>query len=573
MLVVSPLQSQPLAVGDIPTQVFRSAEPYRDDVVLVDAQTDQTFTIGDIITTSTRLAAGLARCGNGGRVISVFDDTQLRCVYVYYAALMIGGTYQSLGTDISDSELAERIRQTESPVVFTTSAYLDKLNAATKEMRVCVHVLDSLCSPGASSGCRCLSFCHLLFDDPSFVPVRITSKDDAMRKAAYLAYSPIGQHHKASHQLMLSHYGLLSSQRLSRPPQADSALRTAVSVVPFSNTHGISNIAHFPMLSGSRVVQLNSNDPVSCLAAMQKWKAGVFLATFSALSAIVSRARRQNGLVVIDNRRFDVGPLQVIFMHELRMPAEFKEKVSDLLLSRIVELYGYIETGLISGMITEYPRIANSVGVLCPNVSARVVLDGREVDEGQFGEILVSTPRLTLANSVAMADGANYFRTGDYGRVTAEGVVIIKARMDDLLYTASGIVAPADIESELLKNPAVTECAAVAMQKNGVDVPFVFVVAAAVSCSDAHSSAGDGAATSVSAMPTIAAQPATSTTTGCCYSCRSQQGISEIVSPLCGLYSEISGCFIESIPKSSRGGPDRALLRSLLISDNPFTIS
>ncbi|KAJ1812703.1 4-coumarate--CoA ligase [Coemansia sp. RSA 2599] len=569
MLVVSPLQSQPLVVGDIPTHVFRSAEPYRDEIVLVDAQTDQTFTIGDIITTSTRLAAGLTRCGNGGRVISVFDDTQLRCVYVYYAALMIGGTYQSLGTDISESELAERIRQTESPVVFTTDVYLDRLTAATRGMDVSIRVLDSLCSPGPSSGCPCSSFCHLLFDDPSFAPVRITSKDDAMRKPAYLAYSPIGQHHRPSHQLMLSHYGLLSSQRLSRPPQADSALRTAVSVVPFSNTHGISNIAHFPMLSGSRVVQLSNNDPVSCLAAMEKWKAGVFLATFSALSAIVSRAKRQNGLVAIDNHSFDVGPLQVIFMHELRMPAEFKEKVSDLLRARIVELYGYMETGLISGMITEYPRIANSVGVLCANVSARVVLDGREVDEGQFGEIFVSTPRLTVANSVTMADGSSYFRTGDYGRVTAEGVVIIKARMSDLLHTRGGIAVPGDIESELLRNPAVAECAAVALRKNGVDVPFVFVVAA-VSCSDAHSTAENDAATSASTMATIAAQ--TAMPSSCCNNCRSQPSISDVVLPLRSLHPEIEGRFIDSIPKSSRGGPDRAYLRRLLISDSPYTL-
>ncbi|KAJ2782003.1 hypothetical protein GGI15_003051 [Coemansia interrupta] len=550
MLVVSPLQSQPLAIGDIPTHVFRSAEPYRDEVVLVDAQTNQKFTIGDIITTSTKLAAGLARSGFGGRVISVYDDTQLRCVYVYYAALMIGGTYQSLGTDISATSLTERISHTESPVVFTTRAYLEKLQQAVGGMNVYIYLLDDLCKSGAAVGC-CMSFAHLLVDDPTFAPVRITTKDDAMRKPAYLAYSPISQQHETPHQLMLSHYGLLSSQRLNRPPLADSALRTAVSVVPFANTHGISNIAHFPMLSGSRVVQLSSVDPVSCLAAIEEWKAGVFLATFSALSEILKRAERKGGHVAIEGRKFDIGPLQVVFMHELRMSDSFKDRVSELLGARIVELYGYMETGLIAGMITEYPRIDNSVGVLCPNVSARVVLNGREVDEGQFGEILISTPRLTLVNSVFM-EGSNYFRTGDYGRVTSEGVVIIKARMSDLIYTQSGIIIPADVEAILLKHPAVAECAVVALRRKGMDdIPFVFIVA------KDKGNAGDASAASAA----DAGKDKDSW-----YNRR--QIVDDIISSLASLHPGIHGSIVESIPKSSRGGPDRAYLRLKLASDH-----
>ncbi|KAJ1891741.1 hypothetical protein LPJ66_006747 [Kickxella alabastrina] len=541
MLVVSPLQSHPLAIGDITTHVFRSAEPYRNDVVLIDAHSVQKFTIGGIITASNRLAAGLARDGRSGQVISVFDDTELRCVYVYYAALMVGGTYQSLGTGVSTTKLAERIKTTDSPVIFTTALYLDKLRAATSGMEVHIYLLDNACDRAPAFGCSCLSFAHLLVDDPSFVPVRITSKDDAMRKPAYLAYSAsTEQHQEVSHQLMLSHYGLLSSHRLNRPRLPDSTLRTTLSTLPFTNTHGISNIAHFPMLSGSRVVQMSRNDPALCLAAMEQWKAGVFLATYPVLTEILAKAKRCGKLISIGNRTFDISSLQIIFMHELRMSESFKEKASELLGARIVELYGYIETGLISGVLTEYPRIPNSVGVLCSNVAARVMLDGREVEDGQCGEILVSTPRLTVVNST-LIDGTRYFCTGDYGMVTSQGIVIVKARVSDLIHTQSGVVVPGDIETELLKDVRVAECAAVAVSSNGMDVPLVFVVGVDAAAADASSVAVNR---------------------------DYQTDIDPILAPLAKLYPGIHGRFIDCIPKSSRGEPERSALRFILAANH-----
>ncbi|KAJ2857838.1 hypothetical protein GGI22_003421, partial [Coemansia erecta] len=344
MLVVSPMRSHSLPIGDIPTQVFRSAEPYRDEVVLIDAESERQFTIGDIISMSTKLAAGLARQGFGGRVISVFDNTQLQSVFVYYAAMMAGGAYQSLDTDVSGSDLRDRIAFTQTPAICTSHAYLQRLVEATRGLGISIYVFDHPRSPnsadtlayaagalrsssnngvvtdcacGAVPGC-CAPISDLLIDDPTFVPVRITSKDDAMQKPAYLAYLPAATHTQRS--LTISHYSLLSSQRLSRPSGLLDAHRTAVSAVAFSGAHGINVIAHFPMLSGSRVIQLNKSSPFACLSAIERWGAGILLANYPVLASIDSSAKRVGDRIVVGADSFDATSLSVIFIHELRVP-------------------------------------------------------------------------------------------------------------------------------------------------------------------------------------------------------------------------------------------------------------
>ncbi|KAI8320758.1 acetyl-CoA synthetase-like protein [Martensiomyces pterosporus] len=542
MYVASPLQPSPLPIGDIPTHIFRSAEPQRDEVVLIDAATDRQFTIGDIISTSNRLAAGLVRNGFKDGVVSVFDDCDLRCVSVYYAALLAGGTYQSLGTNVTDEKLRDRIVSSGTPVIFSSTRYLSRLREASQglDIAICVFDCDNRDSGNAMDqqvpqAQRYVSFDDLLVDDPSFVPVRITSKDDAMRKPAYIAYSPNAS--GSSPPVMLSHYGLLSSQNLTIRRPVSAAYRTAVSAVPFSNTHGIGKIAHYPMLSGSRVVQLSQYDPAACLAALEKYEAGILLATHDVLFRIFAAARREGDFVVVGDRAFDIKPLKVIFLREMRMSSRFKEQVSELFRARMVELYEYMETGLIAGMITENPRVDDSVGILCPNVTARVVLDGKDVEDGECGEILVSTPRLMNGSPKQEAPGRTnadpvFFHTGDYGRVTRDGVVIIRARLSDVIRTQSGVVVPADIESRIMSHEHVADCAAIAVKRytgrdggcvDAAEVPHVFIVPAV----DAAS-------------------------------------VSNIISTLENLYPGVSGQFVDSIPKGTTGETKRPELRAML---------
>ncbi|KAJ2760549.1 4-coumarate--CoA ligase, partial [Coemansia nantahalensis] len=386
MIVVSPLPQCPLPVGDIPTYVFGAAAQHADQVALVDAESGLQLTAGDVCQTATRLAAGLVQAGYGGRAISAFADTELRCVYVYYAALMAGGTYQALSPDMAADDVRRCVEQSRTPAVFTTAARLGQLRAAVGGLDVALFVLDSCGSCCGSCGVDGQPFTRLLVDDPGFAPARITTRSEAIAKPALLAYRG-GPHDP----LALSHYGLLAWCRFAPPPALPPALgRVAVSAVPLGGSCDIAGLAQFPILTASCVVQLRASDPATCLAALEQWRAESFLAAPDVLAAIAAAAVRGPvaGRVAAAGRSYDLRALQVVYTRTRHTPRAFRDRVTGLLGARLVELYGYAETGTIAGHITEHPRLDGSVGLLCPGVSARVVLAGKDVADGEFGEIL-----------------------------------------------------------------------------------------------------------------------------------------------------------------------------------------
>ena len=108
---------------------------------------------------------------------------------------------------------------------------------------------------------------------------------------------------------------------------------------------------------------------------------------------------------------------------------------------------------------------------------------GDEMAAGQIGEICVRGPQVMegywnrpdeTAN-VMLPD--NWLRTGDIGRMDAQGLVYIEDRKKDMIVVSGFNVYPNEVESVIAKHPAVLEVAAVAQadERSG-EVVAVFVV-------------------------------------------------------------------------------------------------
>jgi acyl-CoA synthetase (AMP-forming)/AMP-acid ligase II len=94
--------------------------------------------------------------------------------------------------------------------------------------------------------------------------------------------------------------------------------------------------------------------------------------------------------------------------------------------------------------------------------------DGREVPPGEVGEICVCTPWVTPGfwkrpdlDSERLQGG--WLRTGDLGRMDAEGYVFLADRKEDKIITGGFNVYPAEVEGALAEHPAVAECAVFAI--------------------------------------------------------------------------------------------------------------
>ena len=111
---------------------------------------------------------------------------------------------------------------------------------------------------------------------------------------------------------------------------------------------------------------------------------------------------------------------------------------------------------------------AGSVGRPIHYSQARVVVDGREAEDGEVGELWLSGPHVCLgyhddpdATVASLQDG--WFRTGDLVKRDSDGFFTVAGRMKEMFISGGENVYPAEVEVVLGAHPAVAECAVVGM--------------------------------------------------------------------------------------------------------------
>ena len=91
---------------------------------------------------------------------------------------------------------------------------------------------------------------------------------------------------------------------------------------------------------------------------------------------------------------------------------------------------------------------------------------GIELEVEQFGEVAVRGPGVATGYWKQDVESANAFsngwlRTGDGGRIDAEGYLFIEDRIKDMIISGGENVFPAQVESALRSHPALMECAVI----------------------------------------------------------------------------------------------------------------
>ena len=107
--------------------------------------------------------------------------------------------------------------------------------------------------------------------------------------------------------------------------------------------------------------------------------------------------------------------------------------------------------------------------------------DNVELRIGDDGEILVRTPMIVERGSAGddfdgrLVDG--WFRTGDLGRVDAEGFLWIEGRVSDMINRGGLKVFPEEVAEVIRLSPDVVECAVAGIPDDRLgEVPWAFVV-------------------------------------------------------------------------------------------------
>jgi benzoate-CoA ligase family protein len=124
-----------------------------------------------------------------------------------------------------------------------------------------------------------------------------------------------------------------------------------------------------------------------------------------------------------------------------------------------------------------------TTGVAAPGYEARLIDDdGSEVGPGGVGELYVRGPSMTPGywnrpekTTATFVDG--WMRTGDRFELDADGVLIHRGRVDDMLKISGLWVSPVEVEAELLAHEAVAEAAVIGVDDGaGLTKTKAFVV-------------------------------------------------------------------------------------------------
>ena len=167
------------------------------------------------------------------------------------------------------------------------------------------------------------------------------------------------------------------------------------------------------------------------------------------------------------------------------LPAVLWQRYEEALGVPLVEAYGMTEAAhqMASNPLPPGQRRPGTVGRATGTEIATLDDDWRPVPAGEEGEVAVRGPSVVdeyLANPAAtraaFRDG--WFRTGDVGRLSADGYLSLVGRVKELINRAGEKISPYEVEDVLLRHPAVAEAAAypVPDEKYGEQVGVVVVL-------------------------------------------------------------------------------------------------
>jgi acyl-CoA synthetase (AMP-forming)/AMP-acid ligase II len=141
-----------------------------------------------------------------------------------------------------------------------------------------------------------------------------------------------------------------------------------------------------------------------------------------------------------------------------------------------IQVYGLTEVcGVVTHLLPEahrdeaHPERLVSAGTPLPGTEVRVVDPDtlEDVPVGEPGELWFRTPQLMKgyhnrpeATAEAITD-AGWFRTGDIGRVDADGYVFVEDRLKDMIISGGENIYSVEVERVLAEHPAVLDVAVI----------------------------------------------------------------------------------------------------------------
>ena len=256
---------------------------------------------------------------------------------------------------------------------------------------------------------------------------------------------------------MLSHDNLASNIRVLQEAWQWQQGDVLLHALPLFHIHGLFVAAHGALMNGSKTIFLSKFDSASVMRHLPR--ATVFMGVPTYYVRLLSDPAFNHA--ACKNVRLFVSGSAPLLTETFET---FIEKTGHTILER----YGMSETAMLTSNPYQGLRKAGTVGTALPGVSVRVMnQEAQPCGIDEIGDIQVKGPNIfkgywQMPEKTAeefTEDG--YFKTGDVGRVDADGYVSIVGRSKDLIISGGYNVYPKEIESVIDEMPGVLESAVI----------------------------------------------------------------------------------------------------------------
>ena len=405
------------------------------------------YTWGDFERATARMANLLASLDlPAGSRIAVQTEKSVEALMLYLAVLRAGHVFLPLNTAYQAAEIEYFIGNAEPAVVVCSPhnfTWIGRL--AFKAGTQHVYTLDD------QRGGTLLD--RASFHADTHTPVHKEAGD----LAAILYTSGTTGRSKGA---MLSHGNLLSNAQVLKDYWGWQPNDVLIHALPIFHVHGLFVASHGALLAGAKMIWFAKYEPKAVLARLPE------ATVFMGVPTLYVRLLGEQGLnktACAKMRLFISGSAPLL----IETFTAWQQRTGHTILER----YGMSETVMLTSnpyRVQDGPRKGGTVGFPLPGVGLRVQDDaGQALPAGEIGGIQVQGPNVfggywrmpEKTKEEFTADG--WFKTGDVGRVDAEGYVTIVGRSKDMIITGGYNVYPAEVEGFINDMPGVAESAVV----------------------------------------------------------------------------------------------------------------
>ena len=261
---------------------------------------------------------------------------------------------------------------------------------------------------------------------------------------------------------MLTHRNLLTNafQTCTWTPKVRDGEEVTLCVTPFFHSYGLTVAMNLSILAAASMVLVPRFKAKEVIETIKRYRPTLFPGIPTMYIAIMREVGQQN--VALNSIKYCISGAAPL---AAKVQADFEAMTG----ARLVEGYGLSE----ASPVTHCNPLSNacrngSIGLPLPNIDAMIIhrTTGQPVPIGEIGEIVVKGPNVMQGywnrreeTQAIFING--WMRTGDVGKMDADGYFYVVERAKDVIITGGFNVYPREVEEVLFRHSAIVEAAVI----------------------------------------------------------------------------------------------------------------